>query len=78
MLTVMTSSAVVLVLGAVGLLVAAGLQWRARAKKPPPEAAPGPHHLHYCTGCDRQWEHAGDGAACTRHWAVTCPACTHG
>jgi hypothetical protein len=33
------------------------------------------HHFHYCAGCDEQWEHAGEGAACVEHWAVGCPEC---
>ena len=35
----------------------------------------GPHHMHYCTRCDRQWEHAGASHECTQSWAMSCPAC---
>jgi hypothetical protein len=35
-------------------------------------------HYHYCTGCDRQWPHEGDGTRCTRHWACQCPDCPAG
>lgn len=33
------------------------------------------HHYHYCTDCDRQWAHEGDGTRCTQHWACRCPDC---
>jgi hypothetical protein len=75
MLRVMMGGVVVVVLGAGVLLVAAARQWRGRPRKPPGEAAPRPHHLHYCTGCDKQWEHGGHSAGCTRYWAARCPVC---
>ncbi len=68
---------VLLVVGAGALLVA----WRGRLGRqtgPPPVSLPlprGPHHMHYCTRCDRQWEHSGASHECTRSWAAPCPAC---
>jgi hypothetical protein len=38
--------------------------------------ARGPHHLHYCTTHDRQWEHEGASHECTRYWTAPCPLCT--
>lgn len=49
--------------------------WRRRRPDLALRVAATERHFHYCTDCDRQWRHAGDGPACTQHWASTCPDC---
>jgi len=75
----MTSSPWLLALGALMLLLVANLLrrlWPAPTKAPRPRVLRSPHHLHYCTRCDRQWDHAGPSALCTKFWAALCPGCT--
>jgi hypothetical protein len=68
-----------LVVGGVAVLVVLAARGRgSRGRSPGPVTLPlprGPHHLHYCTRCDQQWEHAGASHECTRSWAAPCPAC---
>lgn len=68
-----------LAVGGVILLVAFRSRWLGLLRRnPDPVTLPlprGPHHMHYCTRCDRQWEHAGASHQCTRSWAMSCPEC---
>jgi hypothetical protein len=68
-----------MILGGAAFLVTVGRRWfERRAMEQEPVSLPvarGRHHMHYCTGCDRQWEHAGVSHKCTRSWATPCPRC---
>jgi hypothetical protein len=65
-----------LVVGALAFLAIRWPGWRRRSSQAVTLPLPrGPHHLHYCTQCDRQWEHLGASHECTRAWAASCPVC---
>jgi hypothetical protein len=64
----------------VGLVLVAALamsvpEWWRRPRTLTVKVQPTAHHFHYCAGCDEQWEHAGESAACIEHWAARCPDC---
>jgi hypothetical protein len=64
----------------IGLLLVAALamavpDWWRRSRPLTVRVQPTAHHFHYCAGCDEQWEHAGESAACIEHWARYCPEC---
>lgn len=58
------------------VLVAVGMaDWWRKARPFTLQVDASAHHSHYCAGCDAQWQHAGEGGTCTRHWAAPCDDC---